>query len=52
MCMQKGNANGALKLLSDKMQNGILPLNQETLNLFTIAALAKIVFKINVFFKE
>jgi len=31
--MQKGNVNSAIKLLSNKMQNGILPLNDETLNL-------------------
>ena len=31
--MQEGNVNGALKLLSDNMQNGILPLNNETLML-------------------
>ena len=29
--MQKGNVNGALKLLTDNMENGILPLNEETL---------------------
>ena len=31
-CMQKGNINGALKLLTNNMANGILPLNEETLN--------------------
>jgi len=31
--MSKGNINGAIKLLSDNMQNGILPLNDETLKL-------------------
>ena len=30
--MQKGNVNGAIKLLSNNMQNGILPLNDTTLN--------------------
>eukprot|EP00794_Sanderia_malayensis_P006354 gene6354-7082_t len=30
--MQKGNVNGAIKLLSDNMQNNILPLNASTLN--------------------
>jgi len=30
--MQKGNVNGALKLLSNNMNNGVLPLNDETLN--------------------
>ena len=29
--MQKGNVNGALKLLTENMQNGVLPLNEETL---------------------
>jgi len=28
--MSKGNANGAIKLLSNNMQDGILPLNEET----------------------
>ena len=31
--MQKGNVNSAIKLLSSKMQNGILPLNDETMNM-------------------
>lgn len=31
--MHKGNVNGAIKLLSNSMQNGILPLNDETLKL-------------------
>ena len=31
--MAKGNINGALKLLSNNMSNGILPLNDETLQL-------------------
>ena len=31
--MQKGNVNGAIKLLTNNMQNGILPLNDDTLNL-------------------
>ena len=31
--MNKGNVNGAIKLLTNKMQNGVLPLNNETLNL-------------------
>ena len=31
--MQKGNVNGALKLLTDNMHNGILPINNETLML-------------------
>ena len=29
--MSKGNINGAIKLLSGNMQNGVLPLNDETL---------------------
>ena len=29
--MHQGNINGAIKLLSDSMNNGILPLNEETL---------------------
>jgi len=28
--MSKGNVNGAIKLLSNNMQDGILPLNEET----------------------
>jgi len=28
---KKGNTNGALKILTDKMKNGILPLNEQTL---------------------
>ena len=31
--MSKGNVNGALKLLTDNMHSGILPLNNETLRL-------------------
>ena len=31
--MQKGNVNGAIKLLTNNMKNGILPLNEQTLNL-------------------
>ena len=31
--MQSGNINGAIKLLSNNMENGVLPLNEETLNL-------------------
>ena len=31
--MQKGNVNGALKLLTNNMSNGILPLTDETLQL-------------------
>ena len=31
--MSKGNINGAIKLLSDNTENGILPLNDETLKL-------------------
>ena len=31
--MKIGNVNGALKLLTDSMSGGILPLNEETLNL-------------------
>ena len=31
--MSKGNVNGALKLLTDNMHSGILPLNKETLEL-------------------
>ena len=30
--MQKGNVNGALKLLTNNMSNGVLPLNDATLN--------------------
>ena len=30
--MSKGNINGAIKLLSDNMENGIIPLNEETLS--------------------
>ena len=30
--MQNGNVNGAMKLLTDNMPNGILPLNDNTLN--------------------
>ena len=31
--MQKGNVNGALKILTNNMKNGVLPLNDETLSL-------------------
>ena len=31
--MEKGNVNGALKLLTNNMSNGILPLNDITLHL-------------------
>ena len=34
--MAKGNINGAIKLLSDNMENGILPLNTETINLLRL----------------
>ena len=30
--MRKGNINSAIKLLADNMQNGILPLNDQTLH--------------------
>ena len=30
--IRKGNINSAIKLLVDNMQNGILPLNDQTLN--------------------
>ena len=30
--MQKGNVNGAIKVLSNNMKGGVLPLNDETLN--------------------
>ena len=30
--MRKGNINSAMKLLADNMQNGILPLNDQTLH--------------------
>ena len=33
MMMEKGNVNGALKVLTNNMSNGILLLNDETLNL-------------------
>ena len=33
MMMEKGNVNGALKVLTNNMSNGILPLNDETLTL-------------------
>ena len=32
-CMHKGNINGAMKILTNNMQNGILPLNENTLKL-------------------
>ena len=31
--MQKGNVNGALKLLTNNMSNGIIPLTEETFHL-------------------
>ena len=31
--MSKGNINGAIKLLSDNMADGIVPLNDETLEI-------------------
>ena len=31
--MQKGNVNGAIKLLTNNMQGGVLPLNEETINM-------------------
>ena len=31
--MQKGNINGAIRLLTNNMQGGVLPLNEETINL-------------------
>ena len=31
--MNKGNVNSAIKLLSNNLENGILPLNDTTLNL-------------------
>ena len=31
--VQKGNVNGVLKLLTNNMSNGILPLTDETLHL-------------------
>ena len=30
--MKKGNTNAALKLITNNIQDGILPLNNETLN--------------------
>ena len=30
--IKKGNVNAAINLLSEKMKNGVLPLNNETLN--------------------
>ena len=30
--MQKGNVNGALKLLTDNMDHGILPLNDDSIS--------------------
>ena len=29
--MQQGNINGTIKLLTNNMQNGVLPLNEKTL---------------------
>ena len=34
--MQKGNVNGAVKLLTNNMQNAILPLNEETINMLRL----------------
>ena len=34
--MRKGNVNGAIKLLSNNMQDGILPLNKETLDMIKL----------------
>ena len=34
--MRKGDVNGAIKLLSSNMQNGILPLNEETLQMIKL----------------
>ena len=31
--MQQGKINGAIKLLTNNMQNGVLPLNEKTLEL-------------------
>ena len=31
--MQKGNVNGAIKLLTNNMQEWVFPLNEETINL-------------------
>lgn len=40
--MSKGNVNGALKLLTTNMSNGILPLNDETLKLIQQKLVVKI----------
>ena len=40
--MSKGNINGAIKLLSDNMQNGILPLNDETSSCYAKNILKKL----------
>ena len=34
--MQKSNANGALRLLTNNMSNGILPLSDETLQILSL----------------
>ena len=34
--MMKGNVNAAISLLTENMRNGILPLNNETLNLLRL----------------
>ena len=34
--MQKGNVNGALKILTSNMSGGILPLTDETLQLLEL----------------
>jgi len=39
--MKKGNINGALKLLTKNMQNGVLPLNEETLKTCPEASVVK-----------
>ena len=34
--MQKSNVNGALRLLTNYMSNGILPLSEETLQMLSL----------------
>ena len=34
--MRKGNVNGALRLLTNNMSNGILPLSNETLPMLSL----------------
>ena len=36
--MQKGNVNGALRLLTNDMSNGILPLSNKTLQMLSLTA--------------